>query len=222
MKPFLTLILRDLLLARRHGGALAVTLGFYLMVVTMLPLGLGPNQKLLGQIAPGVLWVALLLSSLLSADRMFHDDHEDGSLEVIALGPLPLEAVALAKTLAHWLTVGVPLMLLAPVLGMMLNMNGAAFGPLVLTLLVGTPAVSFLAGIGAALTLGLRKGGPLLSLIIMPFYIPILIFGVLAIDAVVTGPGSFLPPFYILCAVTLISAVVAPFAMAGALRLNLQ
>lgn len=199
-----------------------MTLGFYLMVVTMMPLGLGPDQKLLGRIAPGILWVALLLASLLSADRMFHDDHEDGSLEVIALGPLPLEAVALAKTLAHWLISGVPLMLLAPLLALMLNMEDSAFGPLMLTLLAGTPAVSFLAGIGAALTLGLRKGGPLLSLIIMPLYIPVLIFGVLGIEAAVTGMGSFSGPFSMLCAITLVSAVLAPFAMAAALRLNLQ
>lgn len=222
MKAFLSLIGRDLLLARRHGGALAVTLGFYLMVITMLPLGLGPSQKLLGRIAPGVLWVALLLSSLLSADRMFHEDHEDGSLEVIALGPLPLELVALAKMLAHWLTVGVPLMLITPVLALMLNMNENAFVPLMLTLMAGTPAVSFLAGIGAALTLGLRKGGPLLSLIIMPLYVPTLIFGVMAIDAVITGPGSFSVPFSILCGITLISAVVSPLATAAALKLNLQ
>ncbi len=222
MKTFLSLIARDLLLARRHGGALAVTLGFYLMVITMLPLGLGPSQKLLSRIAPGVLWVALLLSSLLSADRMFHDDHEDGSLEVIALGPLPLELVALAKMLAHWLTVGVPLMLITPVLALMLNMNENAYVPLMLTLMAGTPAVSFLAGIGAALTLGLRKGGPLLSLIIMPLYVPTLIFGVLAIDAVITGPGSFSVPFSILCGITLISAVVSPLATAAALKLNLQ
>ncbi|MEJ2125011.1 MAG: heme exporter protein CcmB [Alphaproteobacteria bacterium] len=222
MKAFLSLIGRDLLLARRHGGALAVTLGFYLMVITMLPLGLGPSQKLLGRIAPGVLWVALLLSSLLSADRMFHDDHEDGSLEVIALGPLPMELVALAKMLAHWLTVGVPLMLITPVLAIMLNMNENAFVPLMLTLMAGTPAVSFLAGIGAALTLGLRKGGPLLSLIIMPLYVPTLIFGVMAIDAVITGPGSFSVPFSILCGITLISAVISPLATAAALKLNLQ
>jgi heme exporter protein B len=222
MKTFLSLIARDLLLARRYGGALAVTLGFYLVVIAMLPLGLGPSQKLLGRIAPGVLWVALLLSSLLSADRMFHDDYEDGSLEVIALGPLPLELVALAKMLAHWLTVGVPLMLITPVLALMLNMNENAYVPLMLTLMAGTPAVSFLAGIGAALTLGLRKGGPLLSLIIMPLYVPTLIFGVLAIDTVITGPGSFSVPFSILCGITLISAVVSPLATAAALKLNLQ
>lgn len=222
MNAFLSLITRDLRLAARQGGALATALGFYLLVISVLPLGLGPDLNLLSRIAPGVLWVALLLSSLLSADRMFHDDYEDGSLEVIMLGPLPLEAVALAKALAHWITVGVPLLLLAPLLALMLNMDEKAYLPLLATFLVGTPAVSFLAGIGAALTLGLRKGGLLLPLLILPLYVPMLIFGVSAIDAIVTGPGSFWAPFRILCALTLASAVLAPFASAAALRVNVS
>jgi heme exporter protein B len=222
MAAFRSLVLRDLSLARRQGGALTTTLGFYLIVIVAVPLGLGPDQNLLSRIAPGILWIGLLLSSLLSADRMFHDDYEDGSLEIIALGPLPLELTALAKALAHWLTVGVPLLVLAPLLGMMLNMDGRAFAPLMATLIAGTPAVSLLAGIGAALTLALRKGGLLLPLLILPFYIPILIFGVAAVNAVVTGPGSFSTPFTILCALTLASAVLAPIATGAALRLNLQ
>jgi heme exporter protein B len=221
MSAFLSLIGRDLSLARRQGGAVSTALGFYLIIVAALPLGLGPDLNLLSRIAPGVLWVALLLSSLLSADRMFHDDYEDGSLEVIALGPLPLELVAFAKAIAHWLSVGIPLLLLSPLLALMLNMDGRAYGPLLLTLLAGTPAVSFIAGIGAALTLGLRKGGLLLPLIIMPLYVPILIFGVSAIDAIITGPGSFSAPFSILCALTLASVVLAPLGTAAALRLNL-
>ncbi len=222
MSAFLSLIARDLQLARRQGGAVSTALGFYLIIVAALPLGLGPDLNLLSRIAPGVLWVALLLSSLLSADRMFHDDHEDGSLEVIALGPLPLELVALAKAIAHWLSAGIPLLLLSPLLALMLNMDSRAYGPLMLTLLVGTPAVSLLAGIGAALTLGLRKGGLLLPLIILPLYVPILIFGVSAIDAVVTGPGSFTAPFSILCALTLATMALAPLGTAAALRLNLS
>lgn len=222
MNGFFALIRRDLNLARRQGGALATALGFYLVIVATLPLGLGPDLNLLSRIAPGVLWVALLLSSLLSADRMFYEDYEDGSLEVIALGPLPLEAVALAKSIAHWLSVGIPLLLLAPLLALLLNMDIRAYGPLVLTLFAGTPAVSFLAGIGAALTLGMRKGGLLLPLLILPLYIPVLIFGVSAIDVAVTGPGSFAAPFSILCALTLATAVLAPLATAAALRLNLS
>lgn len=222
MKAFLALIGRDLSIARRQGGAVSTALGFYLIIVATLPLGLGPDLNLLSRIAPGVLWVALLLSALLSADRMFHDDYEDGSLEVIALGPLPLELVAFAKAVAHWVSVGIPLVLLAPLLALMLNMQADAYGPLMLTLLAGTPAVSFLAGIGAALTLGIRKGGLLLPLLILPLFVPILIFGVSAVDAVVTGPGSFSAPFMILCALSLAAAVLAPLGTAAALRLNLS
>ena len=222
MKPLLALIARDLRLARRQGGAISTALGFYLVIVATLPLGLGPDLNLLSRIAPGVLWVSLLLSALLSADRMFHEDHEDGTLEVIALGPLPLEQVAFAKAVAHWLTVGIPLTLLAPLLAMMLNMEGRAYGPLMLTLVAGTPAVSFLAGIGAALTLGIRRGGLLLPLLILPLFVPILIFGVSAVDSAVTGPGGFSAAFSILCAITLATIVLAPFATAGALRLGLQ
>lgn len=222
MTSFLALIVRDLRLARRQGGAVSTALGFYLIIVATLPLGLGPDLNLLSRIAPGVLWVSLLLSALLSADRMFHEDHDDGTLEVIALGPLPLELVAFAKGLAHWLSVGIPLMLLAPLLALMLNMEGRAYGPLVLTLLAGTPAVSFLSGIGAALTLGIRRGGLLLPLLILPLFIPILIFAISAVDAVVTGPGNFAAPFAILCAITLATVVLAPLATAAALRLNLH
>lgn len=222
MTSFLALIVRDLRLARRQGGAVSTALGFYLIIVATLPLGLGPDMNLLSRIAPGVLWVALLLSALLSADRMFHEDYDDGTLEVIALGPLPLELVAFAKGLAHWLSVGIPLMLLAPLLAMMLNMEGRAYGPMLLTLLAGTPAVSFLSGIGAALTLGIRRGGLLLPLLILPLFIPILIFAVSAVDAVVTGPGNFLAPFSILCAIMLATVVLAPLATAAALRLNLH
>jgi heme exporter protein B len=182
MKPFLALIGRDLQLARRQGGAVSTALGFYLIIIATLPLGLGPDLNLLSRIAPGVLWVALLLSALLSADRMFHDDHEDGSLEVIALGPLPLELVAFAKAIAHWVSVGIPLLLLAPLLALMLNMDQRAYGPLMLTLIAGTPAISFLAGIGAALTLGIRRGGLLLPLLILPLFMPILIFAVSAVE----------------------------------------
>jgi len=222
MSAFLALIGRDLKLARRQGGAVSTALGFYLIIIATLPLGLGPDLNLLSRIAPGVLWVALLLSALLSADRMFHDDYEDGSLEVIALGPLPLELVAFAKATAHWLSVSVPLLLLAPLLALMLNMEAGAYGPLMLTLIAGTPAVSFIAGIGAALTLGIRKGGLLLPLLILPLFVPILIFAVTSVDAVVTGPGGFAAPFSILCALTLATAVLAPLGTAAALRLNLS
>ena len=221
MRPFLALVGRDIRLALRQGGALGTTLGFYLIVVAILPLGLGPDLKLLTRIAAGVLWVALLLSALLSLERIFQNDLEDGALEIMVLGPLPLELVAAAKGLAHWLVTGIPLALTAPVLGLLLNLELAAYAPLMATAIVGTPAVSFIGTIGAALTLGINRGGLLLSLLILPFYVPILIFGVSAVSAVVTGPAPFLPPFLILCAITLASLVLAPIA-AAALRLHLQ
>ncbi len=222
MKAFVALVMRDLRLAWREGGAIGVALGFYLLVVSIIPLGLGPDLNLLSRIAPGVLWVALLLAALLSADRIFYNDHEDGALEVIALGPLPLEAVAAAKCLAHWLSVGVPLALLAPILGLMLNLDIRGYGPLIATMLAGTPAISFLGAVGAALTLGLRRGGLLLSLLILPLYVPVLIFGVSSMDSMLSGPGAFWTPFLVLCAFSLASVALAPFAAAAALRMNLQ
>jgi heme exporter protein B len=223
VKAFLEIIRRDIVLALREGGAVGTVLSFYLVVVSILPLGLGPDLNLLSRIAPGVLWVALLLSSLLSVDRIFHNDYEDGSLEVMALGELPLELVAAAKSLAHWITTGVPLALIAPVLGLLLNLEPQAFGVLVLSMLVGTPAVSFLGAIGAGLTLGLRRGGLLLSLLIMPLYVPVLVFGISTVNSVtISSPGSLSSSILILLAITLATLVLAPLAAAAALRMNLQ
>jgi len=222
MNAFVKLVARDLRLALREGGAISTALGFYLIVVSILPLGLGPDLNLLARIAPGLLWVALLLAALLSLDRIFHDDWQDGSLELIALGPLPLELVAAAKSLAHWISIGIPLTLAAPVLALLLNLPGEAFGPLLLTMLTGTPAISFLGSIGAALTLGLKRGGLLLALLILPLYVPVLVFGVSAMNAVITGPAPFLPSWLILCAISLATVVLAPIGAAAALRLNLQ
>jgi heme exporter protein B len=222
MNAALALLKRDLKLSAREGGAVGAALGFFLVVVSLMPLGLGPDLNLLSRIAPGVLWIALLLAALLSVDRIFHNDHEDGSLEMLAAGPLPLELVAAVKSLAHWLTTCVPLALLAPVLGLLLNFPAHANGALLLTLLAGTPAISFIGAIGAALTLGLRRGGLLLSLVILPLYVPVLIFGGAALTAYLEEPAPFLPPFLILCAITLVSATLAPFAAAAALRLNME
>ena len=169
---------RDLAIAWREGGAIGITLGFYLIVVAMLPLGLGPDLNLLSRIAPGVLWVALLLAALLSLGRLFETDYEDGSLEVLATGPLPLEAVAAAKSLAHWITTGVPLTVLAPVVGLLLNLPPEGYGVLVATMLAGTPAISFIGAIGAALTLRARRGGVLLALLMLPLFVPTLTFGI--------------------------------------------
>lgn len=222
MSAFMSLLSRDLRLAFREGGAISTALGFYLIVVAILPLGLGPDLNLLARIAPGVLWVALLLAALLSVGRIFHNDHEDGTLELLALGPLPLELVAAAKSLAHWMSIGLPLTLAAPVLALLLNLPAHAFGALVLTMATGTPAISFIGSIGAGLTLGLRRGGLLISLLILPLYIPVLVFGVSAMNAVITGPVPFMPSWLILCALTLASLVLTPLAAAAALRLNLQ
>jgi heme exporter protein B len=224
MSAFLTLLKRDILLAAREGGALGTALGFYLIVIALMPLGLGPDLNLLARIAAGVLWIALLLAALLSLPRIFEADHDDGSLEVMAMGPLPLEAVAAAKSLAHWITTGIPLALLAPVLGILLNLDLATYPTLIATMLVGTPAISFLGAIGAALTLRTRRGGLLLALLVLPLYIPTLIFGISAISAAKMGPsgaGSE-AAFLILGAISLASVVLGPLAAAAALKVQLQ
>jgi heme exporter protein B len=218
----LALLRRDIALAFREGGAIGVALGFYLMVIAIAPFGLGPDINLLARVAPGLLWIALLLAALLSADRIFHNDYEDGSLDVLAMGPVPLAAVAASKSLAHWVTTCVPLALLAPVLGLLLNFPIDAIPLLVLTMLVGTPAISFIASIGASLTLGLRRSGLLLALLVLPLYVPVLIFGASTISTALTGPGSPWPPFLMLCAISLASIVLAPIAAAAALRTSFR
>ena len=222
MSAFLELTRRDLAVAWKEGGTVGVALGFYLVVVTMLPLGIGPDLNVLRRIAPGVLWVALLLAALLSLGRMFETDLEDGSLEVLATGPLPLEAVAAAKSLAHWLTTGVPLTVLAPLLGLLLDMQPEAYGVLMLSMLAGTPAVSSLGAVGAALTLRTRRGGLLLALLMLPLFIPTLVFGIEAVRAASLGAEPFLPSFLILCAISLAALALAPLAAAAALRFQLQ
>ena len=183
MKSFWALILRDLRLAVREGGAIGTALGFFLVVVSLMPLGLGPDLNLLARIAAGVLWIALLLAALLSLNRIFEADYEDGTLDVLATGPLPLELVSAAKALAHWITTGIPLAVLAPILGILLNLDLNAYPILVATTLLGTPAVSFLGAVGAALTMKTRRGGLLLALIVLPLYVPTLIFGISAVSA---------------------------------------
>ncbi|HZP09662.1 heme exporter protein CcmB, partial [Methyloceanibacter sp.] len=194
MTEALALLRRDLALAFREGGAIGTALGFYLIVVALTPLGLGPDLNLLARIAPGMLWIGLLLAALLSADRIVHNDYEDGTLDVLTTGPLPLPLVAAIKSLAHWITTGVPLALIAPLLGLLLNLPLNAIPLLVLSMLAGTPAVSFVAAIGASLTLGLRRSGLLLALLVLPLYVPVLIFGVAAASAAIVGPASPWPP----------------------------
>ena len=222
MNAFTTLVRRDLALALREGGAIGTALGFYLIVVALLPLGLGPDLNLLSKIAPGMLWIALLLAALLSLSRIFETDYEDGSLDVLATGPLPLEAVAAAKALAHWISTGIPLCLMTPLLGLLLNLDLEAYGPLVATMLVGTPAISFLGAAGAALTLKARRGGLLVALLVLPLYIPTLIFGISALSAALLDTGGFKPAFLILTAITLGSLVIGPIAAAAAVRMQLH
>lgn len=221
MRSFLALMRRDLKLAIREGGAIGTALGFFLIVVSLMPLGLGPDLNLLARIAAGILWIALLLAALLSLSRIFEADYEDGSLEVLATERLPLELVVVAKSLAHWLTTGIPLALLAPVLGILLNLDLKSYPVLVATTLAGTPAVSFLGAIGAALTLKARRGGLLLALIVLPLYVPTLIFGISAVAAA-AGPGGIDQSFLILMAISLAASVLAPVAAAAALRIQLQ
>jgi heme exporter protein B len=217
-----TLLARELKLSLRQGGTLGTVLGFYVVIVALMPLGLGPDLALLSRIAPGILWIGLMLSALLSLPRMLEADEEDGSLEVLATGPLPLEAVVAIKAFAHWLTTGVPLALMALPLGLLLNLDVTAYPALALTLLAGTPAVSFLGSIGAALTLRTRRGGLLLSLLVLPLYIPSLIFGISAMSAILTPPGSFWASMAILAAISLAAIVLAPLAAAAAIRAQMQ
>jgi heme exporter protein B len=222
MKAALALLKRDMTLSWREGGAIGVALGFYLVVVAMTPLGLGPDLNLLSRIAPCILWVALLLAALLSAGRIFANDYEDGSLDVLATGKLPLSAVAAVKCLAHFLTTGIPLVLLAPVLGLLLNLPIGTNPSLLLAMLAGTPVVSFIGGIGASLTLGLRRSGLLIALLVLPLYVPVLIFGVAAVTPFVIGPHGLWAPLLMLSALSLASIVLAPLACAAALRTALR
>lgn len=222
MRAFTILLARDVRLGVREGSAIGTALGFFLLIVALMPFGLGPDTNLLSRIAPGILWIGFLLSALLSLGRMFESDLEDGSLELLAAGPLALEAVVIAKSLAHWITTGLPLTLAAPVLGLMLNLELAAYPVLLATLLAGTPAVSFLGAIGASLTLRARRSGMLVALLVLPLYIPTLIFGMSAITAVLTPPGAFTSSILMLLAGSLAAAILAPLAAATALRMQLQ
>jgi heme exporter protein B len=195
---------------------------FFLTVVTMVPFALGPDLALLQRIGPAILWLAALLASLLALDRLLSADHEDGSLDLILMGHTPLELVVAVKGLAHWLTTGLPLVIAAPLLGLFLNLDARAEAAVALTLLVGTPALTFIGLIGAALAVALRRGGLLLAILVLPLTIPVLIFGVAASNAAVVGPLPFGTPFTILCALSLASLVVGPFAAAAALRQELE
>ncbi len=222
MNPLFALLVRDLLLAVRVGGGALVGVLFFLAVVTLVPFAIGPDLALLRRIGPAILWLGVLLANLLALDRLLAADYEDGSLDLILMARVPLELATAAKALAHWLTTGLPLVIAAPVLGLLLNIEPAASAAVALTLLAGTPALTFLGLIGAALSVTLRRGGLLLAVLIVPLTVPVLIFGVAASNAAIVGPVPFGTPFTILCALTLASAVIGPFAAAAALRHGLE
>jgi len=222
MNGLAALLVRDMRLAVRVGGGALMGVLFFLVVVTITPFALGPDLALLKRIGPAILWLAALLASLLALDRLFASDHEDGSLDLILTSCAPLELVVAVKGLAHWLTTGLPLIVAAPLIGLFLNLDPPAEAALMLTLLVGTPALTFIGLIGAAISVALRRGGLLLAVIVLPLTVPVLIFGVAAANAAVTGPVPFGTPFTILCALTLASLVVGPFAAAAALRQEME
>ena len=217
----IALLARDLRLAIRAGGGFGLGLAFFLILAVLVPLGVGPEPDTLGRIAPGVLWVGALLACLLSLDRIFALDWEDGSLDLLATAPIPMEGVVAVKAAAHWLTTGLPLTLAAPVLGVLMNIAPAAQGWLVLSLALGTPALSVIGTFGAALTVGLRRGGLLLSLLVLPLYVPTLIYGTSVVARGAEGLSTA-TPLALLAGITLGAAALLPFASAAAIRINLR
>lgn len=216
--PFLALLRREWRLALRIGGGGAMSLVFFLMLVTIVPFAIGPDINLLSRIGPAVLWIAAVLASLLGLDRLFQADAEDGSLDLLALGELPMELVVLAKGVAHWSVTGLPLAIAAPVFGLLLGMSPEGLLAVSLTLLVGTPALTFIGAIGAALTASLRRGGLVLSILVLPLMIPVLIFGVSAANAATGGSIPFATPLTVLAGLTLFALVSGCFAAAAVLR----
>ncbi len=221
LRFLLAVLRRDLTLAARRRGDWLIAQFFFVMVASLFPLGVGPEPAMLSRIGPGVLWVAATLASLLSLSRLFSDDHRDGSLEHMILSPEPTVLLTLGKSLAHWLIYGIPLLVIAPVLGIQFHLPWDAIWVLEISLLLGTPILSLLGSVGAGLTLGLRGGGVLLTLLILPLYVPALIFGAGAVDGVMAGTGaeahlSLLGAFFVL------SLMIAPWISAAALRVSLE
>ncbi len=217
----IALLLRDLKLAFRAGGGFGLGLAFFLIVTVLVPFSVGPQSSLLATIAPGVLWLGALLACLLSLDRLLALDWEDGSLDLLATAPLPLESVVTIKALAHWITTGLPLVLAAPVLGVLLNLPGPGFFWLLVSLLLGTPALSVIGTFGAALTVGLKRGGLLLSLLVLPLYVPTLIFGAEVARRGAEGLNTT-TPLLMLAGITAGTVALLPFASAAVLRVNLR
>lgn len=217
----IALLVRDIQLAFRAGGGFGLGLAFFLIVTVMVPFSVGPQSALLATIAPGVLWLGALLACLLSLDRLLALDWEDGTLDLLATAPLPLEGVAVTKALAHWITTGLPLVLAAPVLGVLLNLPAQGYMPLVISLAIGTPALSVIGTFGAALTVGLKRGGLLMSLLVLPLYVPTLIFGAEVARRGALGMETS-TPLLMLAGITAGAAALLPFASAAVLRVNLR
>jgi heme exporter protein B len=217
----IALLTRDLRLALRAGGGFGLGLAFFLIVTVLVPFAVGPESETLARIAPGILWVGALLACLLSLDRIFQLDFEDGSLDLLATAPIPMEGTVAVKALAHWLTTGLPLTLAAPVFAVLMNMNAPGHAWIFLTLLIGTPALSMIGAFGAALTVGLKRGGLLLSLLVLPLYVPTLIFGAEAASRGAAGMDAA-TPLLMLAGITAGAVALLPFAASAAIRINLR
>jgi heme exporter protein B len=215
------IVWRDLTLAWRRRADILSTVFFFIIVVSLFPLGIGPETQLLRSIAPGVIWVAALLASMLSLSRLFANDHQDGTLEQLLLTPQPLFIVVLGKVLAHWIVSGIPLVLIAPLVGLQFDIPNETLWILVSSLLIGTPVLSLIGSVGAALTLGLRGGGVLISILILPLYIPALIFGAGSVEASIMGTDPT-PHLYLLGASAIVSLIFSPWATAAALRISVE
>ena len=218
---FMTVLRRDMLIAFRQSGDVVNPLLFFILVAAIMPMGLSPESRVLSVLAPGLIWVIALLAMLLSLDSLFRSDYEDGALEQLILSPQPLYFIVLAKILAHWLTTGLPLTLVAPLLGLLLFLPTEGFLSMVLSLLMGTANLSLIGAIGAALTVSLRSGGVLLSLIVMPFYTPVLIFGVTATTSAIAGDAIGVP-LAVLGALLAMAIALAPLVISAALKMNVQ
>ncbi|MEM7744961.1 MAG: heme exporter protein CcmB [Pseudomonadota bacterium] len=215
----IAVIRRDVRLALRLGGGGSIGVAFFVLVIVLIPLGIGAEPGMLSRVAGGLIWISALLAVLLTLDRLFQADFEDGSLDQLMLAPLPLEQVVLAKTFAHWLTTGLPITLVSPVLGSMLALPTEVLPTLVGSLAIGTPALSLIGAVGGAITVGVRRGGLLLSILVLPLYVPTLIFGARAVDAAAVSMDAA-PALALTGVITLIAAAITPFAAAGALRIN--
>ncbi|TDI59556.1 MAG: heme exporter protein CcmB [Alphaproteobacteria bacterium] len=221
MMAFWQIVRRDLLLARRQGASSLLGVAFFVIVVSLFPFAVGPDAIILASIGAGIIWVAALLATLLSLDRLFQADFEDGSLDILVLTRQPIAMLVLAKTLAHWLTTALPLIIASPLLAMFMALPVDVFATLVISLAVGTPALSLIGAVGAALTVGMRRGGVLMSLLVLPLYIPVLIFGVGAMGAAMMGQDAS-SALMLLGAISLFALVLAPIGAAAALRLALE